>query len=189
LNISGSLTGIVAFALLSYLRTPPEIWFAIALALCLSFVRRTPRQVAGVMAIVMIVGLSAHLGPFRIIWSPYYKVTYAAETGVIATNNIGHQRMVSVAKGGPRVSAAASSHRDAGGVPFADVLVIGAGSGNDVDAALRQGAAHVDAVEIDPVMNEIGRNDHPDRPYSDPRVTIHIEDGAAFSAAPAASTI
>jgi SAM-dependent methyltransferase len=180
LNISGSLTGIVAFALLSYLRTPPEIWFAIALALCLSFVPRTPRQVTGVMAIVIIVGLSAHLGPFRIIWSPYYKVTYAAETGVIATNNIGHQRMVSVAKGGPGYLLPHLLNRDAGGVPFADVLVIGAGSGNDVDAALRQGAAHVDAVEIDPVMNEIGRNDHPDRPYSDPRVTIHIEDGRSF---------
>jgi len=61
---------------------------------------------------------------------------------------------------------------------------------NDVDAALRQGAAHVDAVEIDPVMNEIGRNDHPDRPYSNSRVTIHIEDGAQLSPqAPAASTI
>src|SRR6478735_7766664 len=35
-------------------------------------------------------------------------------------------------------------HRDAGGKPFGDVLVIGAGSGNDVAAALAGGAVHVD---------------------------------------------
>ena len=28
---------------------------------------------------------------------------------------------------------------------------------------LRNGAAHIDAVEIDPVINERGREDHPDR--------------------------
>ena len=36
------------------------------------------------------------------------------------------------------------------------------------------GAGHVDAVEIDPVINELGRRHHPNRPYSDPRVTIHL---------------
>ena len=71
-------------------------------------------------------------------------------------------------------------NRDAGGPPFEDVLIIGAGSGNDVAAALAQGAGHVDAVEIDPVINEIGRRDHPDRPYGDPRVTVHLDDGRSF---------
>ncbi len=60
------------------------------------------------------------------------------------------------------------------------MLIIGAGSGNDVQAALLNGARHVDAVEIDPVINEIGRADHPDRPYDDPRVTIHLDDGRSF---------
>jgi spermidine synthase len=35
---------------------------------------------------------------------------------------------------------------------FDDVLIIGAGSGNDVSCALDWGARHVDAVEIDPVI-------------------------------------
>src|SRR4029079_12954542 len=64
--------------------------------------------------------------------------------------------------------------------PFASVLIIGAGSGNDVAAALRYGATHVDAVEIDPAINDIGRADHPNRPYQDSRVTIHIDDGRSF---------
>ena len=39
-------------------------------------------------------------------------------------------------------------NRDAGGAPFDEVMIIGAGSGNDVAAALRFGAKRVDAVEI-----------------------------------------
>jgi SAM-dependent methyltransferase len=50
------------------------------------------------------------------------------------------------------------------------VLVLGAGTGNDVAAALRAGATYVDAVEIDPVILSLGRTLHPERPYDDPRV-------------------
>src|SRR5262249_41560048 len=70
--------------------------------------------------------------------------------------------------------------RDAGGKPFDDVLVIGAGSGNDVSRALWWGAKHIDAVEIDPVIHQLGKRDHPDRPYDDPRVTMQIDDGRNF---------
>jgi hypothetical protein len=38
----------------------------------------------------------------------------------------------------------------------------------------------VDAVEIEPVLNETGRLDHPNQPYSDPRVSIHLDDGRSF---------
>jgi spermidine synthase len=71
-------------------------------------------------------------------------------------------------------------NRDVGRPPFEDVQIIGAGSGNDVQAALSHGAKRIDAVEIDPVLYEIGRADHPDRPYDDPRVTIHLDDGRSF---------
>ena len=61
-----------------------------------------------------------------------------------------------------------------------DVLIVGAGGGNDVAWVLRQGAKHIDAVEIDPRLYELGRERHPDRPYQSPRVTVHIDDGRAF---------
>ncbi|HZZ01212.1 MAG TPA: hypothetical protein VFE36_16740, partial [Candidatus Baltobacteraceae bacterium] len=60
------------------------------------------------------------------------------------------------------------------------VLVIGAGNGIDTAVALRQGAVSVDAVEIDPRIFEIGRRLNPDKPYTDPRVHVHIDDGRAF---------
>jgi hypothetical protein len=49
-----------------------------------------------------------------------------------------------------------------------------------VQGALLHNAKHVDAVEIDPVLNEVGQIDHPDRPYADPRVTVHLDDGRGF---------
>lgn len=63
------------------------------------------------------------------------------------------------------------------------VLVIGAGGGNDTAAALRHGAEHVDAVEIDPCIAALGRRFHPEHPYDDPRVTVHITDARRFLAA------
>ena len=47
-------------------------------------------------------------------------------------------------------------NRDAGAARSTSVLIIGAGSGNDVAAALPGGVDHVDAVEIDPVTQRDG---------------------------------
>jgi hypothetical protein len=60
------------------------------------------------------------------------------------------------------------------------VLILGAGSGTDVAAALRHGAKHVTAVDIDPVILRLGAERHPDKPYSDPRVTIVNDDARHF---------
>ena len=73
-------------------------------------------------------------------------------------------------------------NRDAGQSAFRDILIIGAGSGNDASRALEWAAphAHIDAVEIDPVIQRLGRINHPDQPYSDPRVTVYLTDGRNF---------
>jgi len=62
-----------------------------------------------------------------------------------------------------------------------DVLILGAGTGNDVAAALRAGATRVDAVEIDPEILALGKR-HPEHPYDDPRVTAHLTDARTFLA-------
>src|SRR5262245_65605719 len=64
--------------------------------------------------------------------------------------------------------------------PAQDILVIGAGSGNDVAAALLSGAARVDALEIDPVIADLGKQYHPARPYQDERVHLVVDDARAF---------
>jgi SAM-dependent methyltransferase len=64
--------------------------------------------------------------------------------------------------------------------PLNDVLVVGAGTGSDVAIALSEGAKHVDAVEIDPRLADLGRELNPNDPYEDPRVDVHVDDGRAF---------
>jgi predicted membrane-bound spermidine synthase len=61
------------------------------------------------------------------------------------------------------------------------VLVVGAGTGNDVAAALRANAGQITAVEIDPLILSVGRALHPERPYGDGRRVAAVnEDARAF---------
>ena len=187
-DILGSLAGIVVFGVVSVFRVPAWVWFLIALVIGVSFVPRR-RLIHGVvgLAVLAVVGLADWprdaLGvPTEVIWSPYYQVRFKPRYLSIDVNNLGHQGMLP-----PTRTRACRAYflphllnRDAGGKPFDDVLIIGAGSGNDVAAALTQGAGHVDAVEIDPAINELGRLHHPNRPYSDPRARVHLGDGRGF---------
>ncbi|HEY1794388.1 MAG TPA: hypothetical protein VGG34_15845 [Opitutaceae bacterium] len=61
-------------------------------------------------------------------------------------------------------------------------LVLGAGGGGDVQGALASGFRHVDAVEIDPMVVRISRKFSAGAPYSDPRVSIHVDDARSFLA-------
>jgi hypothetical protein len=60
------------------------------------------------------------------------------------------------------------------------VLVVGAGGGLDVEAALLAGAEHVDAVEIDEELVKLSRRFSAAGVYDIPRVTVHIDDARAF---------
>jgi spermidine synthase len=184
-NVVGSLVGIVAFALASRWLLPPVTWFAVTALIVLYFARPLSAfQIVCAVALVTGVPLVDYVEALRATvityWSPYYKVAYQPRTGFITTNNIGHQTMIRVGEAGSGHLLPHLVNKDAGGTPFDDVLIIGAGSGNDVQAALIAGAKHVDAVEIEPVINWLGRRDHPDRPYDDPRVTVHIDDGRSY---------
>ena len=182
-DVLGSLTGIAAFALMSYLQLPPIVWFVPIVILILYFAGwRSPNQLAAAATTLVLIAVGAEgLVAGEVWWSPYYKVTYTTTTRSISTNDIGHQQMVQVDRQAPAYMLPYFLNRDAGGAPFDEVMIIGAGSGNDVAAALRAGVKRIDAVEIDPRINEIGRRLHPDKPYADPRVTVHLDDGRSFS--------
>jgi hypothetical protein len=192
-DVLGSLSGITLFFLMSWFRLSPQFWFIVCLALALYFIRARLNlfQVLCAMGAMFIIAMSSygvgHRG--QVFWSPYYKIAHNIRTGFIDTNNISHQEMVKIWQNGDRYALPHLLNRDAGNQPFRDVLVIGAGSGNDVAAALLNGAEKIDAVEIDPTINQIGKSDHPDHPYGqwvgdkwvpDERVTIHLDDGRSF---------
>ncbi|MFO0891944.1 MAG: hypothetical protein U0790_22765 [Isosphaeraceae bacterium] len=186
LNLAGSLAGILGFGAISLLRAPPAVWFALALAPVVVLVRRRAmRWLSGAAALLIVVGLGllADLPDGEspegsaTYWSPYYKIRFEPRGGKVFVNNILHQVMSDLSRDGYLYHVPHLMNRDAGGPPFRDVLVIGAGTGNDVVGALAHGAGAVDAVEIDPVLYEIGRESHPNRHGADARVSPRIDDG------------
>jgi SAM-dependent methyltransferase len=187
LNIGGSLAGIVAFSALAFLKAPPVVWFLICCG-GIAYLLYQERALNGVKiaALVTLVVLVSMPGDWLRNdghvrrWSPYYMVDHDTATGFINVNGIGHQQMVPFATGASIYSLIHLLQQHSGGKPFEDMLVIGAGSGNDIAHALKFGTQHIDAVEIDPVIQDIGRRYHPDHPYSDPRIVPHLDDGRHF---------
>jgi SAM-dependent methyltransferase len=185
LNIGGSLAGIVGFSLLSFAEAPPGVWFLICCAgiAWLLYRRDALTRARAAMLVVLVVGLAVPVDWLArnrdIRWSPYYLVDRKA-SGSINVNTIGHQVMWPFATLGASYSLIHLLEERSGGPPFADVLVIGAGSGNDIAHATRFGVGRIDAVEIDPVIQDIGIRYHPDHPYQDPRVVPHLDDGRHY---------
>ncbi|MFB9265001.1 spermidine synthase [Bradyrhizobium erythrophlei] len=185
LNIGGSLAGIVGFSLLSFAQAPPVIWFLTSCAgIVYLLYQDKALSLLRLVTLVIVVAFTGFYtdrsGDHELRWSPYYAVDRNKANGDITVNSIGHQVMVPFSTGGSSYSLIHLLQRQSGGPPFKDVMIIGAGSGNDLAHALRFGVNSIDAVEIDPVIQDIGIHHHPDRPYQDPRVTRHLDDGRHF---------
>ena len=183
LDILGSMAGIALFTVLSAAWTPPIVWFIVlALVASLLGIANGLTRISGITAaslagVIAVVGLSAVPNQ---TWSPYYKIDEYTDSGVhaINVNGIPHQALWPA--DGPLRPFYEQIYRWFPERTYDNVLIVGAGSGTDVSIALKHGAGHVDAVEIDPAIQAIGVRDHPDRPYDDPRVTRIVEDGRAF---------
>jgi spermidine synthase len=203
LNIAGSLAGVGAFAVISWLQLSPAWWFGLAFLSAVPLLFQAepepglgqegpaPRarsaaapgraSVApgllnvGILAVSLLVVQVMARGA---IWSPYYKITVGTDGAdtVVEVNNIFHQSMAPVEQKEYFYQWPYAVFGDS----FENVLILGAGSGTDVAAALRHGAKHVDAVEIDPAILRLGRERHPDHPYSDPRVTLVNDDARHY---------
>ena len=147
-------------------------------------------------------------GAERTLWSPYYRIDINAdyaqaqaqadpEPSVLLGYNLNvnqsfHQRLVNLApdfvaanyERAPTYFDAMLAQYDAPYIvaPRLDrVLIVGAGTGNDVAAALRAGAGQVIAVEIDPLIFDLGEELHPEHPYDDAaQVTQVTQDARSF---------
>jgi hypothetical protein len=150
--------------------------------------RVTPVVLLGLTVLVSLwtSGLFEFRPGMTTVWSPYYRIDYFPNNHLINTNLIGHQMIHSREE--PALVAYALPYvlqRDvpnAAWPPFRRVLIIGAGSGNDLSRAVQwlPPDAVIDAVEIDPAIQRIGAQHNPDQPYSDPRVRVHLNDGRNF---------
>jgi len=204
-NLLGSFAGVAAFELVSVMSLPPPAWFALAVVIGSALIRsrRDAVAAAATAAALALLFSVQKLPAGETFWSPYQKVSVTpirlaaadgstVEAGYsLLVNEAFHQKTLNLDPAFLRAYPDLFPE-----APYADwlgynlvyrlagrprdVLVVGAGTGNDVAAALRNGAARVDAVEIDPVIVELGRRLHPERPYDDPRVTVVVDDARAF---------
>lgn len=182
LDLLGSIAGIGAFSALAFLGARPIIWGLIIAAIFAATVAPRPRR----NLVLVVVGILGVLVPFareatqkNVVWSPYYRITYQVnEFGGFDTkvNQSPHWNQIPTADNPLYEFVYRNVAQPEGG----DTLIIGAGSGNDVAAAVRRNATHIDAVEIDQRLLDLARERHPDRPWDDPRVEVHIDDGRAF---------
>jgi Spermine/spermidine synthase domain len=194
INLAGSLAGILTFTLLSFLRLPPAIWVLVGLLVGLPLFIRVRHAVLAFSLIVVTLAF-AHPHTY---WSPYYRIDmqelprprgWQRPSAIVVTvNHDYHQAIVDLSREFMSRFASTELNRTAVNydLPYkfashpGRVLVVGAGTGNDVAAALRHEALHVDAVEIDPVILQLGRKFHPEHPYDSPRVTVFVDDARAF---------
>ncbi len=194
-NLAGSLAGILVFTLLSFLGSPPAVWVLLGLVAAIPFFIRDRWAIVIFALIICVMTIPEP----RTYWSPYYRITLEdvpppagwpnPTIYLVDVNHDYHQKMLDLSpQFMARYPEAEPNHSGLSTyeVPYqlmphpGRVLIVGAGSGNDVAAALRHGAAHVDAVEIDPTIIKLGRTYHPEHPYDSARVTVSINDARAF---------
>ncbi len=189
-DLLGSLAGILAFSLAAWLGAEPATWLALG---ALPFVLLTRGRLDAVLA-VTVIGLGQYSGRGA-VFSPYNRI--AVQAGEIAleleVNRDFHQYLHDLSPAHLADPGLAPATRDLlrdverlYALPFVlnlqrtSAVVVGAGTGNDVQAALRAGYQQVTSVDIDPRIIAIGRKSHPEQPYSNPGVRVVVDDARSF---------
>jgi SAM-dependent methyltransferase len=196
LNLLGSLSGIALFFLLSLAWTGPGVWLGLAALGLAPFLfggrRAAAVGVASVAVILVGLGLMTPRNE-QVFFSPYQVIAVhlpkPGQKVPIHEVRVNHCFFQEILDCRPPAAAASAKHARAAlyyNLPYhlqrrpGDVLVVGAGTGNDVAAALRHGARTVTAVEIDPAVLYLGERLHPESPYRDPRTRAVVNDARSF---------
>ena len=181
-DLLGSLAGVLTVSITTALGTTPPVWLLLG---GLPFLLLSRRLVSAVSFVVVVT-----LGWMSIegaTYSPYNRIDL--EKGrfgyTLSVNRDFHQYMHDFSKP-DELDPVRSEVRQIYDIPFViaqskgRALIVGAGTGNDVQAALRNGFQHVTSVDIDGGIMDIGRRLHPEHPYGDPRVVPVVNDARAF---------
>jgi SAM-dependent methyltransferase len=190
-DIGGSLLGTALFTGSSLFGVPPWLWVvAVGCTWAALFETRWSLRLATAVAAVGFVLFARTLHSGR--WSPYYFVQHEREpVGLrVWVNSSFHQLAIDFTGSGDADTQALMRakfgrpydvyRRLHAGVAARKVLVLGAGTGNDVVVALENGAREVVAVEIDPTILQLGRTHNPARPYAAPGVRTVVDDARHF---------
>lgn len=180
----GALGGVLLDMLLAFAGVPPVGW-AVLVAVGSAILWPRPGLPIGLVVVLAVPPLVLGVRGMTAgaVWSPYGLVT--ERTPIDGQTTV---RRNGVPLPPPRSAAELARDEPTSPAPFdwvpgghpRRVLVLGAGTGNETALALARGAEHVDAVEVDPALIDVGTRRHPDHPYADSRVSVHVADARAF---------
>jgi hypothetical protein len=195
LNLLGSVLGVILITAVTFSWTPPVVWFSICLSVLLVF-QQSSRRILLLGVLSTLVGLTILSWPVRPgierLHSPYQLLERGpGQKGLALINAAGLYFMrihdLSFTNANRRDDRTLRSIAEyyelpyrVYGKPAQDVAIVGSGAGNDVAAALRLAAEHVDAIEIDPAILKLGTMYHPEKPYQNPRVATFVNDARTF---------
>jgi hypothetical protein len=180
-DLAGSLLGVLAMSATTAVGTPPSVWLLLG-GLPFLWLSRRPLAWIGLLGAVVLGQISVRGASY----SAYNRIDVVASPGAVTlfVNRDFHQYMFDLS--GERLAPPLDGVKQMYDLPFLlgdrreRALVIGAGTGNDVQAALRQGFRTVDSVDIDGEIIALGRRLHPERPYSHSGVNAFVDDGRAY---------
>ena len=207
LNLIGSFFGIILFVILSFLLTPPVIWITVSFILFLIILRKNLQNyfLSTICVLSLIIILSLDLkNKKETIYSPYQNITIERlktplNPVILQTSHLFYQAMLNLSDNlsfnndwrnegnifGMHVDT--DHEKEFYNLPYLikktlpeSILIVGSGSGNDVAAANRFKVKNIDAVEIDPIIAELGTKYHPESPYSNANVSLEIDDARTF---------
>jgi spermidine synthase len=199
-NVLASLAGIGGFTLLCFLHQPPWVWFLVAglLILFVFWKNKQARNALGVafLICVALLAIPDHRNAST-YWSPYQKLSIRPmsnngqiEAYSLTTNDSLYQMIINLSPEFVQSHATTFQRhpvdQNAYNMPYRfypappSVLVLGSGMGNDVAAALRNGAGRAEAIEIDPLILKLGRELHFEHPYQSPRVHVTVDDARSY---------
>src|SRR3984885_14344083 len=155
LDVFGSIAGTAAFTLLAFLELPPVAWGVIAAGGFVLVMGRSAKWWHYAAALVVVIMLAVESAVPNQQWSPYYKISAqlsgkAHPALYVSANNIPYQAARSLKVLHQQKKFYFYPYQHVTRSSLKHVLIVGAGTGNDVAVALSEGAQHVDAVEIDP---------------------------------------
>ncbi|MCD6459073.1 methyltransferase domain-containing protein, partial [bacterium] len=196
INILGSVCGIIVYSFLSYNLLPPLWLFGIFMTFYLYFIYTRTTKIFFVVSVVLFIAILSWInyndrGTF---WSPYYKIKLlplnkqsTCNDGFnLTVNNDYHQMALNLSDAKVKIDRGLWQWANLYELPFKlkdnidDVLIVGAGTGNDVAGAIRQKVKHIDAVDIDPLIMKIGKKHHPELPYSNKNVSVVVDDARSY---------
>ncbi len=207
-NLLGSLIGIILFIFFSFLSTTPMIWIIFSLIIFIFIVRdQLSEYKLSILAVLFLsIILSSNIKGYKeTIYSPYQNISIEEIKSpvnpiIIQTGHVFYQAVLNLSDEllftrehevgdirimGDRVNK--THEKEFYNLPYSitkikpeKILIVGSGAGNDVASANRFNIKDIVAVEIDPIILDLGKKYHPENPYNFENVKNVVNDARNY---------